>query len=413
MRFLWLILIWCWLSPNVYCQSRQELEKKRQSLSRALNQTNQQLQSTKRNKKIALRKLRTLRDSIAIKTALIDSMTQHTGHLDSLRARQQLVAAALQQDLQGLYQRHKKLVRYYYQQQHQPNTANSAQQLQYQQYSRHALAQRSFQVGMVRRTQQGLSQRASFLSQQKAQKDSLLAQAQRLQTQMNSEQQQKARKMAQLKRQERQLRQRLTQQKKSKRLLSKKIEQAILKQIAEAKAAARRYQQQQKKQQRGNNGTSSNKRPLVLDDEASRAFAQQKGKLLWPIYQGKIVGRYGQHAHPLFKDVLLNNNGIDLQGQYNSVVRNVYQGTVVSVFTIPGYHNAVMVKHGAYYTTYSNIAKVYVKKGQQLKTGGQIGTIGRDPKGQGHLLHFELWHDKNKKNPLHWIQPAGRGKGQL
>lgn len=402
MRLLLLILLLgAWLSPNVWGQTRKELEKKRQSVSRAMTQTNQQLRTTQRSKKKALYKLKALRDSIAVKTALIDSMTLYAGTLDSLKDRQQLVAQALQKDLKGLYQRHQQLVRYYYKQLVHPPT--TALQLRQKHYSRYALGQRQYQIALVANVQQDLGQQALALATQKAEKDSLLAQAQVLQEQLSAEQEQKSRKMNQLQRQERQLRQRLTQQKKSKRLLSKKIEQAILEQIAAAKAEARRYQQQKKKQQ-GRTSPSINAPTKINKD--TRAFAQQKGRLLWPIYQGKIVGYYGQYAHPLFKDVLLNNNGIDLQGQYNSVVRNVYTGTVVSIFTIPGYHNAVMVKHGDYYTTYSNIAKVYVKKGQMLQTGGQIGTIGRAPKGKGHLLHFELWHNKNKENPMHWIQSS-------
>lgn len=404
MRLLLLLLFFgWWLSPNAWSQTRQELETKRQSVARAMNKTSQQLQSTQRNKKIALRKLKSLRDSIALKTALIDSMATHAGHLDSLRTRQQLVAQALQKDLKSLCLRHQHLVRYYYKQQFLPSAGTPAHQLKQKHYSRYALGKRNYQLALVAQTQQSLAQHANFLGVQKAQKDSLLDQAQTLQSQLGEEQQEKARKMAQLKRKERQLRQRLNEQKKSKRFLSKKIEQAILEQIAAAKAAARRYQQQQKKKQQGK--APSKNIPLLASKE-TRAFAQQKGRLIWPIYQGKIIGYYGQHTHPLFKDVLLNNNGIDLQGQYNSVVRNVYAGQVVSVFTIPGYHNAVMVKHGDYYTTYSNIANVYVKKGQMLKAGGQIGTIGRDPKGKGHLLHFELWHNKNKENPLHWIKSS-------
>lgn len=402
MRLLFLILLFGYLlSPNVWGQTRKELEKKRQSVSRAMTKTNQQLHNTQRSKKKTLYKLKALRNSIAAKTALIDSMTLYTSTLDSLKDRQQLVAQALQRDLKGLYQRHQQLVRYYYKQLvHQP--VATAQQLRHQHYSRYALGQRQYQIAVVSHVQQDLGQQALALASQKAEKDSLLVQAQVLQEQLNEEQVQKARKINQLQRQERQLRQRLAQQKKSKRLLSQKIEQAILKQIAAAKAEARRYQQQKKEQ--GRTAPSTNAPTKTYKE--SRAFAQQKGRLISPIYQGKIVGYYGQYAHPLFKDVLLNNNGIDLQGQYNSVVRNVYTGTVVSVFTIPGYHNAVMVKHGDYYTTYSNIAKVYVKKGQVLQTGGQIGTIGRAPKGKGHLLHFELWHNKTKENPMHWIKAS-------
>lgn len=406
MRLLLLLIFFgSWSSSKLWSQTRQELEKKRQSVSRAMSKTSQQLESTKRNKKRTLHKLQALHRNIKLKTALIDSIAQHRGTLDSLKIRQELVTKALKEDLQILYQRHQLLVRYYYKQQFQTNYHSTSKQLKQQKYTRHALAKRHYQIALVSKVQQSLTQQTNFLCEQKAQKDSLLSQAQRLQEQLNKEELQRTRKVTKLKRQERELRQRLASQKKSKRLLSKKIEQAILEQIAVAKAAARRYQQKKKQ----HNKIKHPNVPLLPNKE-THAFAQQKGRLIWPIYQGKIIGYYGQQAHPLFKDVLLNNNGIDLQGQYNSVVRNVYKGTVVSVFTIPGYHNAVMVKHGEYYTTYSNIAKVYVKKGQFLKTGGQIGTIGRNPKGKGHLLHFELWHNKNKENPIHWISSSSSGR---
>ncbi|HIA37671.1 MAG TPA: M23 family metallopeptidase, partial [Flavobacteriales bacterium] len=55
-------------------------------------------------------------------------------------------------------------------------------------------------------------------------------------------------------------------------------------------------------------------------------------------------------------------------------------------------------------TTYSNIAKVHVKKGEKLKTGGQIGTIGRDSNEEGYVLHFEIWRNKSKENPGVWVK---------
>ena len=71
---------------------------------------------------------------------------------------------------------------------------------------------------------------------------------------------------------------------------------------------------------------------------------------------------------------------------------------------MPGQNNAVMINHGDYYTTYTNIAKVYVKKGQKIRTGGQLGTIGRGLNGAGYIMHFEIWKNKNKENPKLWLK---------
>lgn len=407
-----LLLILLCISYSWWCQAqnRQQLEKKRQLITHALSKTNQELQSTRYRKKRTKQQLRQLTKQLAQQTALLDSLQLIQKHTATRQAKHTLVVAALELDLANLRIQHRSAIRSLYRQQQLKKRipvggliAWSKQQYSLM-YCKHIHQQRHHQVECIQGVQQDLVASVEFLQQTHYQQDTLLQELSSDHAALNRNQQQQTRKMTQLHQKERQLSQTLAQQKTAKQLLSKKIEQAILKQIAAAKASARKYQAQQ----RQNQTVNSRKAPLAMTDAATENFAAQRGKLLSPIYHGKIVGHYGTHAHPTFKDVMINNNGIDLSGQYNSVVRNVHIGTVVSVFAIPGLNNAVMVKHGDYYTTYSNIAKVYVKQGQQLKTGAQIGTIGRAPKGKGYLLHFELWHNKQKQNPLPWIRPKGR-----
>lgn len=409
MRLLLILLcISCsWWSQ---AQNRQQLEKKRQSITRALSKTNQELQSTRYRKQRTKQQLRHLTKQLALQTALLDSLQLIQNYTAIRQAKHTLVVAALELDLANLRTQHRTAIRSIYRQQQLKKRIPAGGLIAWSKqqdglmYCKHVHQQRHHQVECIQGVQQDLAASVEYLEQAHAEQDTLLQELSFDHAALNLDQQQQTRQMTQLHQKERQLRKVLVQQKKAKQLLSKKIEQAILKQIAAAKSKARKYQAQQ----RQNSTTIRREAPLVTADAATKNFAAQRGKLLSPIYHGKIVGHYGKHAHPMFKDVMINNNGVDLSGQYNSVVRNVYTGTVVSVFAIPGLNNAVMVKHGDYYTTYSNIAKVYVKQGQQLKTGGQIGTIGRAPKGKGYLLHFELWYNKQKQNPLPWICPKGR-----
>jgi murein DD-endopeptidase MepM/ murein hydrolase activator NlpD len=76
----------------------------------------------------------------------------------------------------------------------------------------------------------------------------------------------------------------------------------------------------------------------------------------------------------------------------------------VSVFAVPGNGNAVMLKHGDYYSTYSNLEQVSVKRGDNVKSAAQLGTVGKDSNTGNYLLHFEIWEGKNKENPEDWLR---------
>ncbi len=391
-------------------QSRKELEKKRQSLSQQIKKTSQQLRKTTSSKKATLQKLGALQSQISSREELIQVVAQDVDLLNTMIDRKIGVVEVLESDLSKLKNNYKKLIRQLYRYKISRNVlyfllSSSSFNEAYHRwiYIQHLEKHRNTQAQFIKKTQHDLTRRVNKLEAQKAEKNALLQQEMEQKQLLNTELKHKDRLVSQLKKQEGRLRSDLKRKTRYKKQLSKKIETAILKQIAAAKSAARKYKQTQAAANKANKNTNN---PVLnsINSNHSRAFAAQKGKLMSPIYQGLVVGYYGRHKHPLFKDVVVDNNGIDIKGQYNSVVRNVFEGVVVSIFTVPGLNNAVMVKHGDYYTTYSNIAKVYVKKGDRLKTGGQIGTIGRDTNAGGHILHFEIWHNKSKQNPSSWLK---------
>ncbi len=128
-------------------------------------------------------------------------------------------------------------------------------------------------------------------------------------------------------------------------------------------------------------------------------FASNKGTLPWPVSKGMITGRFGNHPHPLLKGIMVQNNGIDIQAESSAGVKSLFNGTVASVARIPGYDYMVMIRHGLYYTVYSKIVNVSVKKGDVVTTGQLLGYLSaEDPE-----LHLEIWQDKNKLDPESWI----------
>ena len=142
---------------------------------------------------------------------------------------------------------------------------------------------------------------------------------------------------------------------------------------------------------------SSNVATPEVSNEASN-FSSQKGRLPWPV-EGEIVKRFGRQPHPTVKGVEISNNGIDIGIKTNTTVKAVAAGTVVSTHFVPGYRNMVLVRHGDYYTVYSNLESVNVSSGTSLSAGQTIGNIST----QAGELHFELWRQKERLNPERWI----------
>jgi len=129
----------------------------------------------------------------------------------------------------------------------------------------------------------------------------------------------------------------------------------------------------------------------------------QQGELDWPVDNGKVVSGFGKQRHPNLKDIMIENNGIDIQTNIGSAAYCIFDGEVVGINKIPGYQNIVLVKHQNYYTVYSKLEKVYVAKGDRLIKGDRLGLIYLDEQGIT-TLHFEIWEGKSKKNPSSWLK---------
>ena len=140
-----------------------------------------------------------------------------------------------------------------------------------------------------------------------------------------------------------------------------------------------------------------------VDTALSGQFAQNRGKLPWPLRQGVITERFGVHNHPVYKNLKLPDNpGITFSTAKGADVFCVFNGVVSRVFVMPGYNQCVLVQHGEYFTLYCQLAKVSVKAGQKVATGDKLGTL--EIEGSSSALHFQLWKGTDKQDPERWLR---------
>ena len=135
----------------------------------------------------------------------------------------------------------------------------------------------------------------------------------------------------------------------------------------------------------------------------ANSFRGNRGRLPWPTERGTITGHFGINPHPFLKGIRTENNGIDITTVAEANVRNIFDGEVLRVVGIMGTNLTVMVKHGSYFTVYSNLVDVRVKQGDKVKHKDIIGKVYTEKGSKTAVLHFEIWEGMNKLNPVQWI----------
>ena len=136
------------------------------------------------------------------------------------------------------------------------------------------------------------------------------------------------------------------------------------------------------------------------------SFAQNKGKLPAPIRGSySLLRTFGVHQHSEHTRVQVSSSGVDYGVHGDSHAYAVFSGVVSRVFVVPGYGTALILRHGNDLTVYANLASLSVGQGARVKTGQALGSIATAPDGSGsRLLHFQLWHERTKLDPLSWVR---------
>lgn len=141
---------------------------------------------------------------------------------------------------------------------------------------------------------------------------------------------------------------------------------------------------------------------IDLNTEKFSSFAAMKGKLNWPITNGKIFRKFGENKNSKLNTVTLNY-GIDIKASKDLNVKAVSDGVVSIIDYIPGFGSVLIISHkDEYRTVYSHLSQIFVKEGDKIKNGQLIATVGESL--DGTILHFEIWNGRQNINPEIWLR---------
>lgn len=430
----------------------EKLKKERTALKKQISDSESLLTSTRKDVSAQLNNLALINAKIGEQQKFVDDIHSEvnllTSDIDTLSRR----LAALRADLTDCKQKYRRAVMYMNNNRLLQNKwtfvlmANNFRQMYRRMryasdYSKHLRAQGE----VIKKKEAAVKAQQEQLQAAKAEKNRLLAEARDEQRTLESQKAERQNVVNELNKKQAQLKSSIAQARKKSSNLDARIDQLVRQEIAAAEArrrkaeAERRAAEERKRKERearekaangkstsasgkstsangkgtsaaskSNSGTA--KSNFEAADAADRTltgnFAANRGRLPVPISGSyAVTSRYGQYNVEGLSGVTLESKGINLTGARGAQARCVYDGEVSAIANL-GDSYIVIVRHGNYYSVYSNLSNVAVRRGQHVATRQTLGAVASDASGNS-TLHFQLRRKNGNNaehiNPLPWL----------
>lgn len=117
----------------------------------------------------------------------------------------------------------------------------------------------------------------------------------------------------------------------------------------------------------------------------------------------RTASGWGWRIHPIYK-IRKFHYGMDFTAQTGTEVYVTGDGVIEVVDnSLRGYGKRIVVDHGfGYKTLYAHLNGFNVSKGQKVKRGEVIGFVGSTGTSTAPHLHYEVFKNNNKVNPVHY-----------
>ena len=135
----------------------------------------------------------------------------------------------------------------------------------------------------------------------------------------------------------------------------------------------------------------------------AKNFRENKGRLPWPLEKGVVTQGFGRQRHSVVKTTIIQSNGVIISTEPFAKVRAVFDGEVMSIIIIKGSNPSVLIRHGSYITLYTNLSKLYVKKGEKVASKQVIGEVFTNQQTGKTQLQFGIFNNIKALNPKDWV----------
>lgn len=371
--------------------NRSVLEDKVQKFQKDIELANKLLAETADNKKKTATNVMLIEQKIRLRNSVVEEINIEIQLLNQTIERNKQAIDLMNQEIVLIKEEYANMIRYAHKNRDSytvlmyllaSENFNQAYKrlIYFQQYSQY----RKHQIELLLSKQDELSAMITSAQVTINKKNRLLNQEKQETETLSSEKDSQAKLIAELGKKEKEIMSEISVKRKQADKLRKEIEEII------ALEVKRKAEEERLKQK-------------PTDGVINKNFADNKGRLIWPIEKGVITSKFGEHPHPVLTNIMIVNNGIDISTSKNANVRVIFDGVVSKIIMIPGGNAAIIVRHGDFLSVYSNVVNVKVKSGQKVTAKQVIGTVFTDDETGQSILQLQIWKETNKLNPELWL----------
>jgi septal ring factor EnvC (AmiA/AmiB activator) len=441
MRKFFLIAICTLLQFSLPAQDKAELEKKRKQTLQEIEMLNKQYNEIKKSKKQSIGQLALIQNKIRLRNEVINTINKQVRNIDKDINTSYVEMRRLKKDLDTLKMNYAHNVVYAYKNRSSydflnflfsANSFNDA--IRRVSYMKAYRSYRAQQLDAIYKTEALYKDKIVQLTNNRKQKSMVLQDETKEKLELEKDKQEQALVVNDIKKKEGEINKSLAAKKKQAQQLQAAITVAINREIAAAKREAKERADKERKDKETadriakenaktnpstptTNPTTTVTAPVVKKEEPKKIesyleynkedialgarFEDNKGRLPFPVDNGYVLGNFGKNTVP-GTNIYFNQDFITIASPSGTAVKACFDGEVRSVFDVGG-NTAVMIQHGKYFTTYSNLSSANVTKGQMVKTGQVIGRVGTNLDGDGEL-NFVLARENQMINPTPWLR---------
>lgn len=403
-KALYSVVFWLVLTLSVPFQgtgqtkAQKALEVRRARLQEEIAQINTLLFQNTKEKTDVLHEVEDLYQKINVRSELIKVTNQQANLINRQINTNLREMDNLRSELQQLKEHYSGMIRKSYQNKSRQSRLmfllssgsflQAYKRLQYmKQYTRHRRTQ-SEKIQEKTTTLQDLN---TTLIAQRKEKETLIAANKKAKQLLEQEKKQQEVLIASIRKKEGEYTSRIRKKQQEADKIDRQIERLIRTAITEANKKS---------------GNTTRTATFALTPETRRIaddFSANKGRLIWPVEKGIKSKAFGAYSDPIYPGLKRFNSGVVIATVKGGRARAVFKGEVAAIIVVPGGNKAIQVRHGNYITTYYNLARIYVKKGDKIAAKQALGEIFTSPSTGKTELKFFLYRNTNRLNPEHWI----------
>ena len=378
-----------------YDEQQKKLEAQKLSIQKEIKKINVLVSENKKKTKTLLDNIEDVELKISVRNKLIEINNQQSQNLSNQIKNKNNRIYDLQIDLKKLKDEYAAIVSNSYKKRSSKiklmflfASRDFNQAFSRFQYFKQYTAYRKEQANKIILTQENISSLVDTLKKNREQRQIIIDENNKVKKELEDEKQMKNRLFTNLEKTNKSYLAEIRRKEKESKLIDNEIQKLIRLAISES----------------NNNDSSVNNFALTPEGRIiSSNFLSNRGQLPWPLKEGVITRKFGTQPHPVVRTTTINSTGIMIATSPNSLVRSIFDGQVLSVYGFKGGNPGILIRHGKYISNYQNLSQVFVKKGDKIKTGEEIGIIFTNNKSGKAVLKFNIFNELKPENPQNWL----------